>query len=679
MKDLTHTQKMAVKYLNAGLSIIPVVQSNCKKNKAPLEVKHPYFDIWKRNGLGLSWEYAKTNQIPVSKVPNMFPEGCGIGLVGGFGNVQLFDIDTYHYTKYVEKENIFFRDVIDKIITLESIFDKLTMQITQSDGRHLIFKYRGKTDHVDSKLAVVPKEETGTKTDKDLIDFRKKGYVVIEPSKNYQVIAGSLLSLEELSHIEFAHFVDACQSFDRRKKEDFKLGTSNIVSIANKFPTNEKVEIPSIDIAIGLVEEIESRNANLTDGVTSNWWKIACALADEFGDDGRALFHRIASLHPDYKHSENERHYDRAKSKANKGSFGSFIVECKNNGIELEKSWYREWYQNNKKEQVSTQQTKAVNNSDNTPKRENKPKEEKPNRKKTDNELLKELLDKKKPFDPQAPRKYTPAVLTVLDKGFERGVSRDKGLIVVSGLGKSMKTEVTKAIVASKYQRKPVLNFRLKTEGVTLYFDTEQSEQEYDFSMDALHKVAGLNIYSPLLKCFRISDFSVRERILFIDYYVKNTKNLTDIVIDGVKDICYNYNDLEQAENTVNLLKKWQEHGNIITVLHTAKSTGKLRGHLGTELENKASYVIGLTRMKELDEENPKRVFSQISAVTPRGFAPFSEFDFYRQDKSVFPRLANPIEDDFSDFGETEPTQTNDIGQQLNAMAIRTNDDDIPF
>jgi len=66
------------------------------------------------------------------------------------------------------------------------------------------------------------------------------------------------------------------------------------------------------------------------------------------------------------------------------------------------------------------------------------------------------------------------------------------------------------------------------------------------------------------------------------------------IVIDGIRDLVTDINSPEQATMVATDLMRWAEEFNvhILTILHQNKSDSNARGHLGTELVNKAETVI---------------------------------------------------------------------------------------
>lgn len=70
------------------------------------------------------------------------------------------------------------------------------------------------------------------------------------------------------------------------------------------------------------------------------------------------------------------------------------------------------------------------------------------------------------------------------------------------------------------------------------------------------------------------------------------------VVIDGIRDLCYDFNDIEESATLVGqLMKLSTEHKiAIISVLHENKGDTNMRGHLGTELANKCSETYKISK-----------------------------------------------------------------------------------
>ena len=154
-----------------------------------------------------------------------------------------------------------------------------------------------------------------------------------------------------------------------------------------------------------------------------------------------------------------------------------------------------------------------------------------------------------------------------------------------------------------------------------LYFDTEQSEWHVQKAVKRICSQIGVGIPSNL-NTYNLRKLSPSERLKLIEYAIENTPNLGFVVIDGIRDLVTSINDEAEASNIASKLLKWTEEYNIhiVVVLHENPGSDKARGHIGTELMNKAETVIAL----QVDKSDDK-----ISTVTAgfcrnKSFNPFA-------------------------------------------------------
>jgi hypothetical protein len=94
-------------------------------------------------------------------------------------------------------------------------------------------------------------------------------------------------------------------------------------------------------------------------------------------------------------------------------------------------------------------------------------------------------------------------------------------------------------------------------------------------------------------------------------------------VIDGIRDLILDINNPTQATTLIGDLMQWTSERDIHiqTVLHLNKGDDNTRGHIGTELNNKAETVLQVT--KDPTDENR----SIVSAAFIRS-KPFEKFAF---------------------------------------------------
>jgi hypothetical protein len=85
------------------------------------------------------------------------------------------------------------------------------------------------------------------------------------------------------------------------------------------------------DKVIKLIEVIKTNTIDIT-GVYEDWIKIAGALNNSFGENGRYYFHSISQYHPDYTTKKCDDKYDHC-SKMNKTTLGSLFKIASDYGV----------------------------------------------------------------------------------------------------------------------------------------------------------------------------------------------------------------------------------------------------------------------------------------------------------------------------------------------------------
>jgi hypothetical protein len=92
--------------------------------------------------------------------------------------------------------------------------------------------------------------------------------------------------------------------------------------------TRERVE--------SIIEQIKVNKIDITQAYKDEWFKIASALANEFGEFGRNYFHAVSQFHDKYDVSETDRMFDDIlKHDYTKISIGSFFKIAFDYGIKI--------------------------------------------------------------------------------------------------------------------------------------------------------------------------------------------------------------------------------------------------------------------------------------------------------------------------------------------------------
>ncbi|MDA9277675.1 AAA family ATPase [Polaribacter sp.] len=154
-----------------------------------------------------------------------------------------------------------------------------------------------------------------------------------------------------------------------------------------------------------------------------------------------------------------------------------------------------------------------------------------------------------------------------------------------------------------------------------LYFDTEQSKYHVQKAVKGICTQIDVDIPNNL-NTYGLRKSSPSERLKLAEYAIENTPSLGFVVIDGIRDLITSINDEAEASNIASKLLKWTEEYNIhiVVVLHENPGSDKARGHIGTELMNKAETVIAL-QVDKYDES-----VSSVSAgfCRNKAFKPFA-------------------------------------------------------
>ena len=170
---------------------------------------------------------------------------------------------------------------------------------------------------------------------------------------------------------------------------------------------------------------------------------------------------------------------------------------------------------------------------------------------------------------------------------------------------------------------------KFKSEGKhkILWIDTEQSKGDVKKVTQRINRMIGTD---ENLIMYALRPLSPRERVIKIDEALKAHPDIKVLIIDGVRDLIMNINNPEESTEIVTKLMKWSYDLNIhvSTVIHQSSAIGKARGHIGTEIENKAETVI-----KVIKDEND-RDFSDIHEEYGRG-KNIDDFKFFIDENGI--------------------------------------------
>lgn len=206
------------------------------------------------------------------------------------------------------------------------------------------------------------------------------------------------------------------------------------------------------------------------------------------------------------------------------------------------------------------------------------------------------------------------------------------------GKPKSKKTFNITAIVAAALSGKNVLRYNAHLpEGKhkVLYVDTEQSKCHCHKVLERILRLAGLptDRETDNLEFFMLREYSPKQRRQIINHALASDPGIGFVVIDGIRDLLYDINSPSESVDLINDLMRWSSMHDlhIHTVLHLNKGDDNTRGHIGTELNNKAETILQITK-SQFDGN-----ISEVKAmhIREKEFKPFA----FRINNDALPEL----------------------------------------
>lgn len=227
-----------------------------------------------------------------------------------------------------------------------------------------------------------------------------------------------------------------------------------------------------------------------------------------------------------------------------------------------------------------------------------------------------------------------PVCLSVKSEQEEIPIGTLGNFTLITGKAKSRKTFTQSLFIGAmiKGEHQKLKGYLSSSQKRIIYFDTEQSRYHVQL---VYRRIAMLTNCNPPenLEVFCLRPFPPRERIEIIDNVINSSQDLAVVIIDGARDLVNSINDETESTEVSTHFMKWTEQKNIhlITVLHQNKGDNNARGHLGTELINKAETTLSV----RIDPAN--KDISIVEAEFTRGICP-DPFAF-RIDENGLPQI----------------------------------------
>lgn len=209
------------------------------------------------------------------------------------------------------------------------------------------------------------------------------------------------------------------------------------------------------------------------------------------------------------------------------------------------------------------------------------------------------LLLEKRQYKPG----YIPPEESIIFKIEGKHIGSLQNFCILSGLPKTCKSTIVSALLGAGIGRKSVFDLSLhlpESRQKIAYFDTESSDFDFYRQIKRIENFAGRSITENLL-LYQVREDQPSMIKKMIEHLLKNDDQISFVVIDGLLDLCLNYNDERETRILVNWLKKITKLYNvlILSVLHLGKKDEQTLGHLGSNTDRWAQSTLKITKDKE--------------------------------------------------------------------------------
>jgi hypothetical protein len=191
-------------------------------------------------------------------------------------------------------------------------------------------------------------------------------------------------------------------------------------------------------------------------------------------------------------------------------------------------------------------------------------------------------------------------------------------LSVISGKVKTGKSALNYSLLAGAIRMEglPIdtlgVNVTLnREEQAVIHFDTEQSKYDWHNKLKQTVNRAGISSKPDFFESYHLLEFTIWDRIKYLeDMFEYNHRKHNGIylaVVDGVADLVKSVNDEVECNKIVDLFHRLAVEYDcpIVLLAHLNPDGGKMRGHLGSQLERKAESVLVVEREGEISNINP--------------------------------------------------------------------------
>ena len=189
-------------------------------------------------------------------------------------------------------------------------------------------------------------------------------------------------------------------------------------------------------------------------------------------------------------------------------------------------------------------------------------------------------------------------------------IASEGNISAVVGAAKSKKTFLCTALVGAMLRPNGTAAFGITpSQSLVLWVDTEQSASHTQRVIKRILRMAGKPEDEPYDKLVTLTlrEIEPKERFSILRDAIAYYKPRL-VVVDGISDLMYNSNCIEESDAVVGEMMALSTEYNchIMNVLHTNPNSDKARGHIGSTLQRKVETMIYVRKVGERSVVEPQ-------------------------------------------------------------------------
>jgi hypothetical protein len=198
---------------------------------------------------------------------------------------------------------------------------------------------------------------------------------------------------------------------------------------------------------------------------------------------------------------------------------------------------------------------------------------------------------------------YVPPADNIVFKIENKNIGSLQNYVTFAGLPKTGKSSFLAALVSTIFYPGDLWGMKLQlpeNRRKLAYFDTESADVEFYNQADKIKKFSGLQGFHDRLLMYQVREDSPGTIRKMIHHLAETDSEISVFVVDGLLDLCINYNDEKETRLLTNWLKMITKKYNIliISVIHLGKKDGETLGHLGSNSDRWAQSTLTITKDK---------------------------------------------------------------------------------